>query len=134
VAKHFVRKKNSPVISPNLQANRGVPENITGDNRCCAFCSVTRVQCKAHLHARRRDRSLQEAPARKFEPSARERAGSLPARVDVFHARPPAEETPNMATRFSARNATKLQLRKIVGTKIESLARIFGECFCGSGG
>jgi hypothetical protein len=39
-----------------------------------------------------------------------------------------------MATQICTRNATKLQLRKIVGTKLESLPRNSGECFCASDG
>jgi hypothetical protein len=42
-------------------------------------------------------------------------------------------KTPNMATQTHARNRTKLRLRKIVGTNIESLARISADCFCASG-
>jgi hypothetical protein len=47
-----------------------------------------------------------------------------------FHAR----KTANMATQSRARNATKSELRKKVGTKLESLPRFSGEYFCVSGG
>jgi len=42
-------------------------------------------------------------------------------------------KTPNMATQTHARNRTNVRFEKIVGTKLESLARISAECFCASG-
>jgi hypothetical protein len=42
-------------------------------------------------------------------------------------------KTLNMATQIASRNRTNVRFLKRVGTKLESLTQISGECFCVSG-
>jgi hypothetical protein len=139
----FRAEKNSPVIAPNLQPNRGFLENITGNNRhlLSAVCNVTRVQWKvfpAPSHAKVRAQSSAAGGACAQILSTRPRTRARRPSSGVCRVLPSAisfaRETRNMAMEFVARNRTNLQLCKIVGTKLESLPRIFGECFCTSSG
>jgi hypothetical protein len=108
------REKNSSVIARILQANRGVLEIITGDNRSRANAApALRV-------ARSRDRPV-------F------RRASMQPRISSMRALHRGK-TPNMATQIASRNRTNIRFGKIVGTKLESLTQISGECFCASGG
>jgi hypothetical protein len=58
---------------------------------------------------------------------------STPARVSSMRALHRGK-TPNMATQFRERNCKRHRFGKVSGTKVESLTRFFGECFCESGG
>jgi hypothetical protein len=81
--------------------------------RAIARCSI-RVRAKPTAHAVR-------------SPSAFRRL-SVCSICDLLR-----KETHKMAMDFVTRNRTNVRFENKVGTNIESLARIFGECFCASG-
>ena len=127
-------KKISPVISRNLQPNQSLGKIVTGDNR-----SLLSSICRLFSRAFAREGADAIVRRGKHANSA-DRAARL---LSVIPCVPmPASskraflrgKTPNMATQTHTRNRTKARLRKIVGTNIESLPRIFAECFCASGG
>jgi hypothetical protein len=64
----------------------------------------------------------------RYAPSVFRRVSiSLCSMRDLHHGKPL-----NMATDFAAHNRTNVRFEKKAGTNIESLPRIFGECFCAS--
>jgi hypothetical protein len=126
-------KKISPVIFRNLQPNQSLGKIVTGDNR-----SLLSSICRLFSRAFAREGADAIVRRGKHANSA-DRAARL---LSVIPCVPmPASskraflrgKTPNMATQTHARNRTNVRFEKIVGTKLESLARISAECFCASG-
>jgi len=119
----------------NLQTDHGLGKIITGNNR-----RLPSANCRLFKRVFVREGADAIARRGKRENSA-DRAARAPS---VFRCVPmPARlcskraflrgKTLNMATQIAARNRTNVRFEKIVGTKLESLARISAECFCASG-
>src|ERR1700722_1626418 len=125
----FRAKKISPVIGRNLQANRGFPEIVTGDNRrpsatlreYNARRALTREDADAIARCRTRLRANPTRAAaedrRVFHPV------SVPTRLSSKRALLRGK-TPNMATQTPARNCGKRRFEKVF-EQISNLCRKF---------
>jgi hypothetical protein len=92
-ADRFVPKKISPVIAPNLEANRAVRENITGDNRGLFFATRRGARERRVPRTRRCFRGSRLRAQRKLHPRRVRRAFRNIAMIDLSHAHLPSRES-----------------------------------------
>ena len=114
----FRAKKISPVIAGNLQTNHDLSEIITGNNRSLfsalrrlfdGRCAVTRERARTGAIVRRRRRA--RANHATGSPSVFRRV-PMPARLTSMR-KLHRGKSPNMETKYSARNCRKCRFEKI---------------------